>query len=105
MDTLLLSHLRRWKQKKRLVCIRTEMHQKKYFVQIKSYLGNNCLRVASEESASTKIFIGFIALIIRCKIYQALKNRAKELVEQAELPYCSGGNQGIGKNRNEQTIR
>ena len=40
----------------------------KVFRADKSYLGNNCLRGASEESASTKIFIGFIALIIRCKI-------------------------------------
>ena len=54
----------------------------KVFRADKSYLGNNCLRVASEESASTKIFIGFIALIIRCKIYQALKNKAKELVKK-----------------------
>ena len=54
----------------------------KVFSADKSYLGNNCLRVASEESASTKIFIGFIALIIRCKIYQALKNKAKELVKK-----------------------
>lgn len=38
VDTLLLSHLRRSKQKKRLACIRTEMHQKKYFEQINRIL-------------------------------------------------------------------
>ena len=54
----------------------------KVFRADKSYLGNSCLRVASEESASTKIFIGFIALIIRCKIYQILKNKAKEMVKK-----------------------
>ena len=54
----------------------------KVFRADKSYLGNSCLRVASEESASTKIFIGFIALIIRCRIYQALKNKAKGLVKK-----------------------
>lgn len=54
----------------------------KVFRADKSYLGNNCLRVASEEAASTKIFVGFIALIIRCQIYTALKNKAKELVKK-----------------------
>lgn len=58
------------------------MHQKKYFVQIKSYLGNHCLRVASEEAASNKIFIGFIALIIRCRLYTALKDKAAEMVKK-----------------------
>ena len=51
----------------------------KVFRADKSYLGNNCLRVASEEAASNKIFIGFLALIIRCRIYAALKEKAKEL--------------------------
>lgn len=54
----------------------------KVFRADKSYLGNGSLRVASEEAASTKIFIGFIALIIRCKIYTALKNKAKELIKK-----------------------
>jgi len=54
----------------------------KVFRADKSYLGNSSLRVASEEAASTKIFIGFIALIIRCKIYKALKNKAKELIKK-----------------------
>ena len=35
--------------------------------------------MASEEAASNKIFIGFLALIIRCRIYAALKEKAKEL--------------------------
>ena len=51
----------------------------KVFRADKSYLGNHCLRVASEEAASNKIFIGFLALIIRCRIYAALKEKAKEL--------------------------
>lgn len=54
----------------------------KVFRADKSYLGNSCLRVASEEAASNKIFIGFIALVIRCKLYTALKNKAKELVKK-----------------------
>ena len=47
----------------------------------KSYLGNHCLRVASEEAALNKIFIGFLALIIRCRIYTALKEKAEELAK------------------------
>ena len=54
----------------------------KVFRSDKSYLGNNCLRVASEEAASNKIFIGFIALIIRCRMYKALKDKAKELTKK-----------------------
>lgn len=54
----------------------------KVFRADKSYLGNSCLRVASDEAASNKIFIGFIALIIRCRIYTALKNKAKELTKK-----------------------
>lgn len=54
----------------------------KVFRADKSYLGNSCLRVGSEEAASNKIFIGFIALVIRCKLYTALKNKAKELVKK-----------------------
>lgn len=54
----------------------------KVFRADKSYLGNHCLRVASEEAASNKIFIGFLALIIRCRIYTALKEKAKELAKK-----------------------
>ena len=39
----------------------------------KSYLGAHCERVYSNESIETKIFIGFVATIIRCKIYTLLK--------------------------------
>ena len=54
----------------------------KVFRADKSYLGNHCLRVVSEEAASNKIFIGFLALIIRCRIYTALKEKAKELTKK-----------------------
>ena len=54
----------------------------KVFRADKSYLGNNCLRVASEEAASNKVFIGFIALIIRSRMHTALKNQAKEMLKK-----------------------
>jgi len=51
----------------------------KLFRGDKSYLGNRSLRVYSDESASAKIFIEFIALIVRCKIYTCLKDEMKNL--------------------------
>ena len=51
----------------------------KMFRSDKSFLGNNCLRVHSTESASAKMFVEFIALIIRCKFYTKLKNASKTM--------------------------
>jgi hypothetical protein len=51
----------------------------KLFRSDKSYLGNKSLRVHSDESASAKIFVEFVALIIRNKIYTCLKNEMKNL--------------------------
>ncbi|MDD2402735.1 MAG: transposase [Clostridia bacterium] len=51
----------------------------KLFRGDKSYLGNKSLRVYSDESASAKIFIEFIALIIRNRIYTSLKEEMKNL--------------------------
>lgn len=42
----------------------------------KSYLGAHCERVYTNESYETKIFIGFVATIIRCRIYTLLKDEA-----------------------------
>jgi uncharacterized protein (UPF0128 family) len=46
----------------------------KLFRGDKSYLGNKSLRVYSDESAAAKIFIEFIALIVRNKLYTCLKD-------------------------------
>ena len=51
----------------------------KLFRGDKSYLGNKSLRVYSDESASAKIFVEFVALIVRCKIYTCLKDEMKHL--------------------------
>lgn len=51
----------------------------KLFRGDKSYLGDKSLRVYSDESAASKIFIEFIALIIRCKMYTGLKDAVKEM--------------------------
>ena len=44
----------------------------------KSYLGAKCERVYSDESYETKIFIGFVATIIRNRIYTLLKEELRE---------------------------
>lgn len=46
----------------------------KLFKGDKSYLGNRSLRVQSEEALEAKIFIEFVALIIRSRIYCMLKD-------------------------------
>lgn len=50
----------------------------KLFRGDKSYLGNNALRVYGPESASSKIFVEFIALIVRNRFYNLLKDQKKE---------------------------
>ena len=50
----------------------------KLFCQDKSFLGDSCLRVAGNTAAQAKIFIEFIALIMRSKLYIYLKNRMTE---------------------------
>lgn len=50
----------------------------KLFRGDKSYLGNKALRVQSEEAAEAKIFIEFVALVIRNKIYTSLKDAVLE---------------------------
>ena len=48
----------------------------KTFRTDKSYLGADCERVYSDESVDTKIFIGFLATIIRSRIYTLLKDES-----------------------------
>ena len=52
----------------------------KLFRGDKSYLGNKSVRVYSDESVSGKIFIEFIALIIRNKLYCQLKDEMQQYV-------------------------
>lgn len=50
----------------------------KLFRGDKSYLGNRSLRVHSSESVTNKIFIEFVALIIRNRFYTLLKEQEKQ---------------------------
>ena len=51
----------------------------KLFRGDKSYLGERSMRVYQDEPTHSKIFIEFVALIIRNKIYTCLKDMMKEL--------------------------
>lgn len=51
----------------------------KLFRGDKSYLGNKSIRVYTEESAEAKIFIEFVALIVRNRIYTKLKDEEERL--------------------------
>lgn len=51
----------------------------KLFRGDKSYLGDKSMRVYSGESVSAKIFIEFVAMIVRCRLYTYLKDEMKKL--------------------------
>ena len=51
----------------------------KLFRGDKSYLGNKSIWVYLEESARAKIFVEFVAMILRCKMYTKLNEEMKNL--------------------------
>ena len=59
-----------------LILYKSRDDSEKTFRGDKSYLGANCERVYSNESVETKIFIGFVATIIRSRIYTLLKDES-----------------------------
>ena len=48
-----------------------DVYKRQLFRSDKSYLGNKSMRVYSDEALSSKVFIQFIALILRSRIYIA----------------------------------
>ena len=62
-----------------LVLYKSRDTSEKTFRADKSYLGAHCERVYSNESIDAKIFIGFVATIIRSRIYTLLKDEAGRL--------------------------
>lgn len=54
----------------------------KLFLSDKTFLGNHCLRIDSDESATSKIFIEFVALIIRNRMHNYLKDGRKEMAKK-----------------------
>ena len=59
--------------KEALLLYKSRDASEKLFRGDKSYLGNKVLRVYSSESAESKIFIKFVVLIIRNRIYRNMK--------------------------------
>ena len=59
----------------------------KLFRGDKSFLGNSCLHVHSDESADAKIFIEFVALIVRNRIYTRLKDEME--INERKLNYMT----------------
>lgn len=57
----------------------------KLFRGDKSYLGNKSIRVYSEESARAKIFVEFVAMILRCKMHIKLKEYLRMLNKRMHL--------------------
>lgn len=57
-----------------LILYKSRDSSEKLFRGDKSYLGARSERVYSNESIDTKLFIEFVATIIRCKIYTLLKD-------------------------------
>lgn len=60
--------------KEALELYKSRDESEKLFRGDKTYLGNKSLRVQSDESIHAKIFVEFVALIIRNKIYTSLKD-------------------------------
>ena len=54
----------------------------KLFLSDKTFLGNHCLRSSTDESAAAKIFIEFVALIIRNRIYNYLRQEMKKMAKK-----------------------
>lgn len=58
----------------------------KTFRMEKSYLGFDAFRVHDTEKLEIKVFISFVALIIRNKIYQVLKPMYKKNCKENTVP-------------------
>ena len=54
----------------------------KLFLSDKTFLGNHAIRSSTEESAASKIFIEFVALIIRNRMYNYLRDAMKEMAKK-----------------------
>ena len=69
----------------------------KLFRGDKSYLGNKSIRVYSEESARAKIFVEFVAMIVRCKMYIKLKEEMKKPDKKPNYITVSAAIKKLGK--------
>ncbi len=63
---------------KAITIYKSRDENEKLFRGDKSYLGDKSMRVTTDERMSSKIFIEFIALIIRCRFYTYLRDKFKD---------------------------
>jgi hypothetical protein len=70
---------RKMTAKEALTLYKSRDASEKLFRGDKSYLGNKSLRVHSDESATAKIFVEFVALIVRNKLYTCLKDEMAKI--------------------------
>ena len=68
--------------KEALLLYKSRDTSEKLFRGDKSYLGDKSERVYSNESVAAKIFVEFVALIIRNKIYTSLKEGERTLSDK-----------------------
>ena len=54
----------------------------KLFRSDKSYLGNKSMRVYTDDALSAKVFVQFIALILRSGIYTSLKDKCETMLKR-----------------------
>jgi len=73
--------------KEALTLYKSRDASEKLFRGDKSYLGNKSLRVHSNELIGAKIFVEFVALIVRNKIYTSLKD--KMLLDEKKSNYMT----------------
>lgn len=65
--------------KEALILYKNRDASEKLFCSDKSFLGNHSLRVSGNDALESKVFIEFIALIIRSKMYTLLQKRMAEM--------------------------
>lgn len=65
--------------KEALTLYKSRDTSEKLFRGDKSYLQNGSMRTHSDEATAAKIFVEFVALIVRSRIYCRLKDELKEL--------------------------
>ena len=66
-------------EKEALELYKSRDTSEKLFRGDKSYLGNRSLRVQSDAAANTKIFVEFVSLILRSRMYVLLKDEMEKL--------------------------
>ncbi|MBI9096392.1 MAG: transposase [Sphaerochaeta sp.] len=69
----------------------------KLFRSDKSYLGNKSLRICSQESAEAKVFIEFVALIIRNRMYTLLKDAMERMGKRPNFMTVPAALKELGK--------